>query len=275
LSAAEAAGVPGSWPALDAVAGIARQAGAVIMAIYGRAFEVRHKDDASPLTEADEAAEALIVAALRTLAPGWPVVAEEAVAGGQVPVLGSCFWLVDPLDGTREFVARNGEFTVNIALVHGGLPVLGVVYAPALGPGGVLYAGAAGQGAWREDGDGRQQPLRRRPLQCRVRPARGAVLACSRSHADEARLQGWLQAQQPPWLGVQRLAAGSALKFGLVAEGQADVYPRFGRTMEWDTAAGHALLRAAGGEVLDLQGQPLRYGKTGFESPHFVARGLA
>ncbi len=260
-------------PDLEAVADIARRAGAVIMAVYGRAFGVRHKDDASPLTEADEAAEALIVPALQALTPGWAVVAEEAVAAGQVPSPGSHFWLVDPLDGTREFVARNGEFTVNIALVHHGAPVLGVVYAPALGTAGVLYAGQVGQGAWREAGDGPQGRLLRSPLRCRSRPARGAVLACSRSHGDEAQLQAWLRAQEPPWLDVQREVAGSALKFGLVAEGRADVYPRLGRTMEWDTAAGHALLRAAGGEVLDLQGRPLRYGKPGFESPHFVALG--
>ncbi len=263
-------------PALDAVAEIARQAGRVIMAVYAQGFEVRHKADASLLTVADERAEACIVPALQALTPGWAVVAEEAVAAGQVPVLGDSFWLVDPLDGTREFVARNGEFTVNIALVQHGAPVLGVVFAPALGPGGVLYAGAVGQGAWREDGDGdaQAQTLQRRAVRCRSRPARGAVLATSRSHSDEALLQAWLQAQQPPWLDVQRLAAGSALKFGLVAEGRADAYPRLGRTMEWDTAAGHALLRAAGGEVHDLQGRPLRYGKPGFESPHFVARGL-
>jgi 3'(2'), 5'-bisphosphate nucleotidase len=192
-----------------------------------------------------------------------------------VPELGTHFWLVDPLDGTREFVARNGEFTVNIALVSNGQAVLGVVYAPALGAGGVMYAGQAGQGAWREQGDGVQVPVQRTALHCRPRPARGAVLACSRLHGDEAQLQAWLLAQDPPWHEPQRLVAGSALKFGLVAEGRADVYPRLGRTMEWDTAAGHALLRAAGGEVLDLQGQPLRYGKPGFESPHFVARSLA
>jgi 3'(2'), 5'-bisphosphate nucleotidase len=262
-------------PSLDVVAQIARRAGALIMQVYGEDFAVRHKDDASPLTVADESAEALIVPALQALVPGWAVVAEEAMAGGHVPVLGRYFWLVDPLDGTREFVARNGEFTVNIALVDGDAPVLGVVYAPALGSGGVLYAGQVGQGAWRETGGADGSAMQRNPVRCRARPTYGAVLACSRSHGDEGQLQAWLTAQQPPWPGLQRVVAGSALKFGQVAEGRADVYPRFGRTMEWDTAAGHALLRAAGGDVLDLQGRPLRYGKPGFESPHFVARGLA
>ncbi len=277
MSQAAGSGLAGeaALPDLWAVAQIARRAGALIMQVYGGDFEVRHKDDASPLTVADERAEALIVPALLGLSPGWSVVAEEAVAAGRVPELGSHFWLVDPLDGTREFVARNGEFTVNIALVRHGQAVLGVVYAPALGAGGVMYAGQVGQGAWREEGDGVSTAVRRTALHCRPRPARGAVLTCSRSHGDEAQLQAWLQAQDPPWHELQRLVAGSALKFGLVAEGRADVYPRLGRTMEWDTAAGHALLRAAGGEVLDLQGQPLRYGKPGFESPHFVARGLA
>jgi 3'(2'), 5'-bisphosphate nucleotidase len=258
---------PPTLPSLDAVAAIARAAGDAILAIYGREFGVMAKSDASPLTEADEAAEALIVPALQALTPGWPVVAEEAVARGQAPeavMPGACWWLVDPLDGTREFVARNGEFTVNIGLVRDGAPVLGVVLAPALG---VLYAGAQGQGAWVEDAAGR------RPLAARTLPAAGATLALSRSHGDAERLAQWLR--DSGWQG--RVAgerhAGSALKFGLIAAGEADLYPRLGPTMEWDTAAGQAVLEAAGGAVRDLHGAPLRYGKPLWRNPHFVAGG--
>jgi 3'(2'), 5'-bisphosphate nucleotidase len=240
---------------------LARQAGAVILHVYGSAFTVQHKADTSPVTAADEQAEAVIVPGLQVLAPHWPVVAEEAVCRGACPATGALFWLVDPLDGTREFVARNGEFTVNIALVAHGVPVLGVVYLPVQDR---LYAGLHGQGAWVEDAAGR------RPITCRPPPAAGLTVASSRAHGDDAALAAFLQGR--PVAG--RLAAGSSLKFGLLAEGRADLYPRFGRTMEWDTAAGHAVLAAAGGSVCDLQGQPLRYGKPGFENPHFVARGV-
>ena len=248
---------------LSQIEGIAGQAGDLILQVYGAEFAVRDKADASPVTEADERAEALIVAALQALTPGVPIVAEEAAAQGKVQPPGDRFWLVDPLDGTREFVSRNGEFTVNIALIEAGQPVLGVVLEPVASR---LYAGVVGQGAWVQDRSGR------RAMACRkLAPATeaGWVLACSRSHGDEAALTAWL-AGRPV---ARRIAIGSSLKFGLIASGQADVYPRFGRTMEWDTAAGHAVLRAAGGSVTDLQGQPLRYGKPGFENPHFVAWG--
>ncbi len=251
----------GLLPALETVA---RQAGALIMQVYGTAFDVQHKADASPVTEADEVAEACITSALQMLDAHIPVVAEEAAARGLAPAVGACFWLVDPLDGTREFVARNGEFTVNIALVEAGAPVLGVVYAPVLDE---LYLGAVGQGAWLVS---RGQ---RRAISCRRVPADAAVLACSRSHGDEAALDLWLQHTQPGLRLGQRKAVGSSLKFGLLAAAQADVYPRLGPTMEWDTAAGHAVLRAAGGEVEGLDGQPLCYGKAGFRNPHFVAWG--
>jgi 3'(2'), 5'-bisphosphate nucleotidase len=245
---------------LHAVQDITRRAGDVILQIYGSDFAVAHKGDASPVTQADEEAEALIVPALQALWPGVPVVAEEAASKGDVPVCGDRFWLVDPLDGTREFVSRNGEFTVNIALIENGEPVLGVVLVPVTD---CLYAGAAGQGAWCVD-----KGLQRR-LQCRATPAEGAMLACSRSHGDEAAMAAWLQGHK-----VQgRVTAGSSLKFGLIADAQADLYPRFGRTMEWDTAAGHAVVLAAGGRVTDLLGAPLRYGKPGFENPSFVAWG--
>ncbi len=245
---------------LPRVEALARAAGALILEVYRTDFAVQDKTDASPVTLADERAEALITPELQRLRPAWPVVAEEAAARGEAPAAADCFWLVDPLDGTREFVARNGEFTVNIALVRLGQPVLGVVYLPVPDR---LYAGVVGQGAWLEAG-GRRSAITARGL-----PAAGAVVACSRSHGDVLALQGRLQGQPV----VAWVPAGSSLKFGLIAEGQADVYPRLGRTMEWDTAAGHAVLAAAGGSVCDLDGQPLRYGKPGFENPHFVARG--
>lgn len=244
------------------VAAIARRAGAVVLDVYRTDFGVRGKADASPVTEADERAEALIVPALQALAPEVPVVAEEAVAAGEVPRTGDWFWLVDPLDGTKEFIGRNGEFTVNIALVHQGRPVLGVVLAPALGR---LWAGVAGHGAWLEDDAGR------RPIRCRAVPAEGLTVVASRSHGDAAALDAFLAGRQ-----VAALAnAGSSLKLCLVAAGEADLYPRLGRTMEWDIAAGHAVLAAAGGAVDTLAGTPLGYGKPGFENPHFVARGAA
>jgi 3'(2'), 5'-bisphosphate nucleotidase len=248
-------------PLLQGIATIARQAGALIMQIYAAPFEVQLKSDASPVTLADEQAEALITPALQALLPGVPVVAEEAASRGHVPEVHERFWLVDPLDGTREFVSRNGEFTVNIALIEQGVPVLGVVFVPVVDK---LYAGAVEQGAWLEEAG------QRRAIHCRTQPAAGATLACSRSHGDESALTGWLQGRQV----AARITAGSSLKFGLVASGDADLYPRFGRTMEWDTAAGHAVVLAAGGQVCDLSGLPLRYGKPGFENPSFFAHGL-
>ncbi len=258
---------------LHAAADIAREAADIVMAVYAQSDPAtRTKADASPVTEADERAEAHIVPALQALLHGVPVVAEEAVASGRLPAFGPVaprrFWLVDPLDGTREFLARNGEFTVNIALVEQGRAVLGVVLAPAAVPGGVLYAGADGLGAWCAEGAQAWQPIAaRRP------PPQGLTLLSSRSHGDDTALQAFLGDH----LRGRRIAchrtAGSSLKLGLLARGQADLYPRLGRTMEWDIAAGHAVLAAAGGEVLTLQGQPLRYGKPGFENPHFVAVG--
>ena len=247
---------------LEDIEPIARRAGAVILAVYGRSFSVRAKADASPVTEADEQAETLIVAALQALDPAIPVVAEEAFSRGVVPLCGAEFWLVDPLDGTREFVARNGEFTVNIALVRHGEPVLGVVFAPVLDR---LFSGQHGRGAWLSEGTSR------RAIACRTVPAAGMTVAVSRAHGDNAATQAWLQGRPV----AHRVPAGSSLKFGLLAAGQADLYPRFGRTMEWDTAAGHAVLAAAGGHVTDVAGQPLRYGKPGFENPDFIASGQA
>ncbi|QTQ35721.1 3'(2'),5'-bisphosphate nucleotidase CysQ [Aromatoleum petrolei] len=240
---------------------IAHDAGDVVMSVYATDFSVRGKDDASPVTEADERAEQVILGGLAALAPEIPVVAEEAVAAGRVPEIGRRFWLVDPLDGTKEFIRRNGEFTVNIALVEDGRPLLGVVLAPALGK---LYAGAAGVGAFVEDASGR------RTIRCRVPPAEGLTVLASRSHGDAAALDAFLAGRK-----VARLAsAGSSLKLCLIAAGEADLYPRLGRTMEWDIAAGHAVLAAAGGRVTGLDGRPLVYAKQGFENPHFAAWGL-
>ncbi len=256
---------------LEAVARLTREAGDIVMQVYASDFAVQGKADDSPVTEADQRAEAVILAGLAKLSPGVPVVAEEAVAAGQGPELidsKQTFWLVDPLDGTKEFIKRNGEFTVNIALIEAGVPTLGVVLAPALGK---LYAGRLGGGAWLEDGS------RRRAINCRSVPQAGLTVLASRSHADETALQALLAGRKVAAVNQ----AGSSLKLCLLASGEADLYPRHGRTMEWDIAAGHAILLAAGGEVWQLgggevagqPGQRLRYGKPGFENPYFYAEG--
>ena len=240
---------------------IAQHAGEVIMDIYRADFSVREKSDTSPVTEADVAAERLITEALVALTPDIPVVAEEDVSAGQSPdVGGGRFWLVDPLDGTKEFVNRNGEFTVNIGLIIEGAPVLGIVHAPAVE---VSYFGFAPDTAFVQRSDASVQPIR-----ARTAPAEGLVVVVSRSHRN-AETDAFLAKHQV----VSEQIAGSALKFGLVATGEADLYPRLGRTMEWDTAAGHAVLRAAGGRVETTDGEELVYGKTDFANPPFVAWG--
>jgi 3'(2'), 5'-bisphosphate nucleotidase len=244
---------------LEAVIPMARAAGRVIMDIYGQDFDVSLKADTSPVTQADQAAEAVISAALGALAPDIPVVAEEAFSAGTRWEPADRFWLVDPLDGTREFISRNGEFTVNIALIESGRPVLGVVYAPAVNK---LYAGAAGVGSFVEDGA-------RHAIACRTAPDAGLTVVSSRSHGDEAALDRLLMGRKV----ASRANAGSSLKLCMVAAGEADLYPRLGRTMEWDIAAGHAIVSAAGGRVTDLAGAELSYGKPGFENPHFLVWG--
>ena len=245
---------------LDQLVPVMRDAGEAVLEVYASDFQVETKDDQSPVTAADERAERLITRALETLTPTVPVVAEEASAAGKVVAAAPRFWLVDPLDGTREFVNRNGEFTVNIALVDQGKPVLGLVLLPVSGR---LYGGATGLGSWVEEGGVR------RTIRCRRAPPQGVTVVASRSHGDEAAMREYL-ADMP----VREIVfAGSSLKLCLVADGIADVYPRFGRTMEWDIAAGQAVLEAAGGRVLCLDGSPLRYGKPGFENPDFVAWG--
>ena len=252
---------------LAAVRRIAEDAGAAILDVYeGRvAADLRQKADRTPVTAADEAAETLILAALRDLTPDIPVISEEAAEAGALPdISGDRFWLVDPLDGTKEFLQRNGEFTVNIALIVAGRPVAGVVHAPALRK---TWLGVDAGMAYIAEGDRPPKPIHTRP-----QPAAGAVVAISRRHGDAAAMDAFLA-------GIKiggRVAAGSSLKFCLLAGGQADLYPRFGRTMEWDTAAGHAVLLAAGGRVDRADdGMPLTYGKPGFENPPFIARGQA
>ena len=240
-------------------ADIAREAGAAIMAVYARNVAGRLKADRSPVTEADEIAEAIILDRLAVAAPGIPVIAEESAAKGIMPETGERFILVDPLDGTKEFLNRNGEFTVNIALIESGRPVAGCVFAPAVD---ALYAG--GKQAWRVVG-GVRTPIHTRPY-----PAAGLTALCSRSHPDaksDAFLAGIVI--------TDRREAGSSLKFCRVAEGEADIYPRFGPTMEWDVAAGHAVLAAAGGQVLMPDGSPFVYGKrrSGLKNEAFVAWG--
>jgi 3'(2'), 5'-bisphosphate nucleotidase len=258
---------------LAAVVAVAREAGSIVMQVYDAGGgPARMKADASPVTQADERAEAHIVPALQALLPEVPVVAEEAFAQGRLRLqevaAAPRFWLVDPLDGTREFLARNGEFTVNIALVEAGRPVLGVVLVPAEAPAGTLYLGAVGLGAWRVRGAEAPQPIA-----VRREPAEGLTLVSSRSHDDATALETFLAGYLRGRRIASRRPAGSSLKLCLVACGQADLYPRLGRTMEWDIAAGHAVLAAAGGRVLTLEGEPLRYGKPGFENPAFVAVG--
>jgi 3'(2'), 5'-bisphosphate nucleotidase len=238
----------------------ARAAAPAILEIYHTPFEVRSKADASPVTEADERAEAIIIAALAKLAPEIPVVAEEMASRGEA-IAAERFWLVDPLDGTREFVAKNGEFTTNIGLIEGDRPVLGVVHLPVTN---VTYAGAGVGTAIRQERDATPVAIAVRRI-----PATGAIIACSRSHGNSDKMTAYLATLRQP----QSRIAGSAAKFCFVAEGSADLYPRFGPTMEWDTAAGHAVVEAAGGSVTGLDGTRFRYAKPGFRNPEFLAKG--
>jgi 3'(2'), 5'-bisphosphate nucleotidase len=247
----------------DACTQLARDAAREIMRIYAGDLGVRDKADKSPVTDADHAAEAIIVAGLRGLTPGAPVVAEEEMAAGHLPKLdGRPFWLVDPLDGTKEFIKRNGEFTVNIALVDQGRPVLGIVLAPATD---TLWRGTDGLGADKSDKGGAFARIA-----TRTPPAGGLTACASRSHAIYSDLDVWFRNNN--LTVADRVQAGSSLKFCLIAEGKADIYPRFGPTNEWDTAAGQGVLEAAGGEVVTTDGRPLSYGKPGFGNPHFIAR---
>ena len=246
-------------PDLQTLIRIVRAAGEVVMRHYEAGCDARIKADRSPVTDADEEAEKLILAELNAAFPGVPVVAEEAAAAGHMSKVGSRFFLVDPVDGTKEFVKRGGEFTVNIGEIVDGQPVRGVVLAPAIGR---LFAGAMGEGAFELAGDAI------RDIACRKPDPDGLVAVSSRSHPD-AKTDELLKTL--PIKGHTN--AGSSLKFCLVAAGEADIYPRAGETMEWDTAAGHAVLRAAGGTVTTWDGAPFLYGKPGFRNGPFIARG--
>lgn len=247
---------------LSELEALAIDAGNAIMRIYGEDFVAEYKDDYSPVTEADTAAEEIIIAGLSRLMPDIPVVAEEAFAAGHSPdISGGRFWLVDPLDGTHEFVEKNGEFTVNIALIEDGRPICGVVHAPALGQ---TYTGHIETGAYCRDAKTELRDIRIRPA-----PRDGVTVVASRRHGDPRKIEKLLEGRR---VGETR-NAGSSLKFCIVAMGDADIYPRFGRTMEWDTAAGQAVLEAAGGRVTTLDGKPFRYAKAGYENPHFIAWG--
>jgi 3'(2'), 5'-bisphosphate nucleotidase len=245
----------------------AQRAGGAIMAVYATDFAVRDKVDSSPVTVADEAAERIILEDLATIAPGVPVVAEESVAGGHVPAVAERFFLVDPLDGTREFVAHRDEFTVNIALIESGEPVLGVVFAPARRE--LFWGDVKARRAGRLDADpDGTMPSLGMAITARGRPAGGLTVVASRSHRTPE-----TDALLARYDVAEFRSIGSSLKFCLVAAGEADLYPRVGTTMEWDTAAGHAVLLAAGGTVTGLEGEPFRYGKPGFKNGNFVARG--
>lgn len=243
--------------------------GAAIMPFYAEPIQAWAKADASPVTAADEAAEKAIVAVLARRRSGVPVIAEEAVSRDEVPEPGERFFLVDPLDGTKEFIAGNGEFTVNVALVENGVPVAGVVYAPAMRR---LFLGLPDGAREGQVQDG--LVVAWRPIAARTPSAAQVVAVASRSHSNQE-----TEAFLSEAAVTQRVSIGSSLKFCLIAAGEADIYPRLGRTMQWDTAAGHAVLSAAGGRVERFGGGPLLYGRhleepgDAFANPWFVAYG--
>lgn len=245
-----------------ALAEIAQDAAKLVMEYFGTSTRVRRKPDASPVTVADEAAEALIMSRLNVLAPDVPVIAEEQMARQGVQAPGHRFFLVDPLDGTADFIRGGDEFTVNIALIDGGAAVCGALLAPAKHRG---FVGEKAKGAW-EFPKGRG-PFR--PIHARPRPDEGLTVLVSRNHpTGEAQLYaGETVARIQPM--------SSSLKFAILAAGEADLYPRLGPTMEWDTAAGQAILEAAGGRMLSASGQIFGYGKSGFRNGGFIARGVS
>ncbi len=253
-----------------ALAGIAWNAGEIVLRYYtGDPTEARRKADQSPVTDADEEAERFILAELKRTAPDVPVIAEEEMAAGRMQTIGRRFFLVDPLDGTKEFISRNGEFTVNIAEIEGGTAVRGVVFAPAKNR---LFFGERRSGAFEIATEPGHPPdfSKARSISVRLAPPDGLVAVASRSHRDTKTDEYLAQYRVKDFV-----SAGSSLKFCLVAAGEADIYPRHGRTMEWDTAAGQAVLEAAGGSVRTIDGRPFVYGKTDqrFANPFFVARG--
>lgn len=242
---------------------LALEAGAEIMRVYESPdFEVKSKSDASPVTEADERADALIARGLAAAFPEIPAVTEEQAASHEIKA--PVFFLVDPLDGTKEFVQRRGDFTVNIALIENGVPTRGVVYAPAKGR--LFFTDATGQ-SQEEAGPFGDAPGQLSPLTVGTPDPAALVVVASKSHRDQA-TDDYIAKYQV----ADFRSAGSSMKFCLVAAGEADLYPRLGRTMEWDTAAGQAVLLGAGGQVVRFDDHtPLAYGKSGFENPFFIA----
>jgi len=246
---------------LEAVCEIARAAGRRILEVYERGFTIEHKEDRSPLTEADRAAHDVIITELRALTPDISVLSEESAKADYAARAGwNRFWLVDPLDGTKEFINRNGEFTVNIALIENGRVVLGAVYVPVAK---LIYYACAGQGAFKQQGEAEARPVR-------VRRFNGGkpIVVASRSHAGPE-TEAFLKS-----LGEHDIVSmGSSLKLCLVAEGAADVYPRLGPTMEWDTAAAQCVVEVAGGSVTDLGSRSLVYNKSDLHNPWFIVSG--
>jgi 3'(2'), 5'-bisphosphate nucleotidase len=246
---------------LEQVGDIAKRAGQEILKVYETDFVVEKKSDSTPVTEADKRAEDII---LRSISMGitdkFPIISEEAFASNNAPNIDAGpFWLIDPLDGTKEFINKNGEFTVNIAIIESGCPILGVIHTPVSKQ---TYWGAAVGSFSQTDNEDEQI------ISCRPPPDNGLEAILSRSHRgsdEETVLSDYNISSET--------SAGSSLKFCRIAEGKADIYPRIGRTMEWDTAAGHAILNFAGGTIIDLDGSPLIYGKPGFENPPFIAQG--
>jgi len=242
---------------LEACVIAAREAGAEILKLVAAGYQVETKSDLSPVTVCDRAAEAIILKALAAAAPAIPVIAEEEVAEGRIPVHGDTYFLVDPLDGTKEFVRGGDDYTVNIGLIVGGVPRLGVVYQPATDR---LWGGLVGEQAFVEDGSGRTA------IRTRERGDKLEAVA-SKSHLTQSTLDYLCEAVRE----CDYVSIGSSLKFCIVAEGRADIYPRLSPTSEWDTAAGHAILLAAGGRVDGPDGLPLAYGKKAFINRGFCA----
>ncbi|CAK0778135.1 3'(2'),5'-bisphosphate nucleotidase CysQ [Azospirillaceae bacterium] len=250
---------------IESLGQLAEDAGRLIMKHYEQGVKGEIKSDGSPVTVADREAEALITAGLHHLTPSWPVIGEEAASVGALPnIHGQRYWLVDPLDGTREFLTRSDDFAVSIGLIDNERPILGVVCAPATND------------LWTGDLTGRTPRATHRSPgkethKITVRPARikGLTVVTSRNHNNESALERYLSGLKVK----ERCLRGSALKFGLIALGEADLYPRFGTTREWDTAGGQAILTAAGGKVVTAEGWPLRYGKPNFSNPSFIACG--
>jgi 3'(2'), 5'-bisphosphate nucleotidase len=254
--------LPNRGKLLSEIVALADLAGIEIMKIYRGDIQVRQKADSSPVTAADDAAEKIILAGLRKLTPNIPAVAEEEAAAGKIVEVGDQpFWLVDPLDGTKEFITHRDEFTVNIALVENLSPTMGVVFAPALD---TSYA-ADGPGTAVKRNCG-QVP---QSIAARLIPDQDVITTASRSHGDKDKMQALLKDYA---LG-EVVVSGSSIKFCIVACGEADIYPRYGPTCEWDIAAGHAVLNAAGGSVCTLDGNDMRYGKPKFLNPEFIAYG--